>query len=112
VKVSDNGGEAPVWSADGREICFARGTGIFAVPFHEGRPGQPTRFVDGTQRGSRNLLDIPAPYGRNYDVTPDGRRFLMLQEVSSTPNGGEYHVVLNWVTEMQARFQRAEREPR
>jgi serine/threonine-protein kinase len=104
VRVTDNGGEAPVWSADSREIFFARGTGIFVVPFHDGQTGRSTRLVDGTQRGSRNFLGLPVPYGRNFDVSPDGRRFLMLQQVSSTPNGGEYHVVVNWFSELRARF--------
>jgi serine/threonine-protein kinase len=104
LKVSENGGEAPGWSADGREIFFSRGAGIFVVPFHEGQPGHSIRLVDGTQRGSRNLLDPPVPYGRNYDLTPDGRRFLMLQEMTGVPNGGEYHVVLNWFTDLRARF--------
>jgi len=45
--------------------------------------------------------------GRNFDVSPDGRRFLMLQQVSSTPNGGEYHVVVNWFSELRAHFARA-----
>jgi Tol biopolymer transport system component len=107
VNVSVDGGEAPVWSSDGREIFFARGTGLFVVPFREGQPGRYTRLVDGTQRANRNALQGPIPYGRNYDAAPDGRRFLMLQHLASTPNGGEYHVVLNWFTELRERFARA-----
>jgi serine/threonine-protein kinase len=106
VNVSVDGGEAPVWSANGREIFFARGTGIFVVPFHEGERGHATRLVDGTQRGSRTRLDRPTPYGRNFDVAPDGR-FLMLQKTGRWPNGGEYHVVLNWFTAVQGRFRDA-----
>lgn len=34
----------------------------------------------------------------NYDVSPDGRRFVMVKEEST---GGRLHVVLNWLEELK-----------
>jgi len=53
----------------------------------------------------RNALVGPSPAGRMYDVARDGR-FLMLQQEDSYPNGAEYQVVLNWLTDVRARFAR------
>jgi serine/threonine-protein kinase len=106
VGISKGGGDGPVWSADGREIFFATRAGVFAVPFRDGQPGTPRQLVDITQRGSRNALAAPLPFGRNFDVSPDGR-FLMLQLQASVSNGGEYHVVLNWFAELESRLRGA-----
>jgi Tol biopolymer transport system component len=103
VQVTREGGDAPMWSPDGREIYFARGEGIFAVPFTDGRTGEARQLIDRLQRGSRNALDGPSTFGPNYDVARDGR-LLTVQMVSSAPNGAEYQVVLNWFTELRQRF--------
>jgi hypothetical protein len=46
--------------------------------------------------------------GRNYDVSPDGQRFLMIKDAtpatsSSTPPPSQLVVVLNWSEELKAR---------
>ncbi len=48
--------------------------------------------------------------GRDYDIAPEGQRFLMIREgresaESDDPFAGlsRIHVVLNWFTELQAR---------
>ena len=106
VQVTRDGGDNPAWAADGREIFYRRGAGLFTVPFEAGRLGEPRQLINGMQRGSRNALASSNPYGRTYDVARDGR-FLMLQMENSVSNGTEYQVVLNWATELQSRFQGA-----
>ncbi len=42
--------------------------------------------------------------GRNYDVTADGQRFLMLKEASATSDEAapsQINVVLNWFEELK-----------
>ena len=41
--------------------------------------------------------------GRTYDVTPDGRRFLLIQQRDAVPQPPLTHVVLvqNWVDELK-----------
>ncbi len=43
--------------------------------------------------------------GKNYDVTPDGRRFLMVQaEIPEVPK--EMMVILNWMKDLEPRARR------
>ena len=81
-----------------------KGQGLFAVPFDDGRTGAARLVVNGTQRGSRNALQLFGIFGRMYDLAPDGR-FLMIQREDNMPSGTEYEVVLNWTTELRRRFE-------
>ena len=108
--ISVGGGASPNWSADGRElICLAPGGPPDAVmratlDIDEGDPpsfivGTPERLFDWRYYGS-------AGGRRHYDVSPDGRRFLMVTAggTENTETGrAEIHVVLNWVEELKAR---------
>jgi serine/threonine-protein kinase len=74
IRVSANGGSAPLWAKNGREIFFVDGDrGLVAATF------DPT---SGTLLGQETLFTIPADVltvdGNNfYDVTADGDRLLM-----------------------------------
>lgn len=38
---------------------------------------------------------------RNYDITPDGREFVLTRRVGTeAPDGGSVEVVLNWLAEL------------
>jgi len=92
-QVSIDGGTAPVWSRDGREIFFAKGDTLFATTV---TPGET--FAGGAVRPL-----FSGPYGfdevtRNYDVAPDGQAFLVLRRVDSAP--GQLELVLNWSDEL------------
>jgi hypothetical protein len=39
--------------------------------------------------------------GLNFDVSPDGRRFLMVQSPEATSPSGDFRVVLNWMSELE-----------
>ena len=104
--VSTDGGGQPVWARNGRELFYrAPGAGpmlrMMAVDvtlgnvFTAGRPrvlwqGMRARYPGGTG-------------GRTYDVAPDGRRFLMIQQRDSVPQPPVTHVVLvqNWLEELK-----------
>jgi serine/threonine-protein kinase len=103
--VSTDGGGQPVWAPDGRELFYrASGPGpmmrMMAVDvtlghvFTAGRPrvlweAMRARYPGGTG-------------GRTYDVAPDGRRFLMIQQ-RDLPQPPITHVVMvqNWVEELK-----------
>ena len=73
-QVSTEGGEQPVWRADGKEIFYLAADGkIMAVPIESGenffRPGEPKPLF-------QTRLDREAG-ARQYDVTSDGQRFLL-----------------------------------
>ena len=41
------------------------------------------------------------PWGRMYDLAPDGKRFLMIQESEPPPPPTQYNIVLNWFEELK-----------
>jgi len=91
--VSTNGGTEPVWSRDGTELFYRQGDTLKSVPIRRGEPpayGAPVTVFEGRYEHS--------PYGgrsANYDVSPDGKRFLMLRR-KNVPTPTAIHVVLNW----------------
>ena len=95
-KVSTAGGKDPAWSRDGRELFYVDvADNMVSVPI---RPG--STFAWGVQKvlfpASGYLHNI---YGRNYDVSPDGSRFVMLRgETGSTPH---VVVVFDFLKELQ-----------
>jgi Tol biopolymer transport system component len=100
VQVSTDGGTAPRWSPDGKELFFRRGDGFMAATV--------TISADKIAIGdSRKLFDARAAVGRStfqpaYSVSPDGRRFLVhLLDPKALPT--QINVVLNWFEELRAK---------
>ena len=75
VTISINGGEHPVWRADGRELYYWNAGALTAVPLTPSPGAAPPAF------GAHTIL-FRAPYlsGVNtmYDVSPDGSRFVIV----------------------------------
>ncbi len=94
VQVSIGGGREPRFSADGSEIFYRQGRGMFAVPITTQptfRVGEPDLLFEGrfaVQTGGRNA---------NYDVDDDGNFYIV-----QVPDGYErVNVVLNWDRELK-----------
>jgi len=69
--VSREGGTEPVWSHDGSELFFRYGKSMYVVKFDDGKIGEPTELFDGPY--------VEGFHARpNYDVTKDGKRFVMV----------------------------------
>jgi serine/threonine-protein kinase len=103
-KVSIDGGTKPLWSPDGREI------------FYLGSPGSRTLMAVSVTRSAGRLqlgkpealFDVGSYFfggiGRNYDITPDGRRFVMVKSLDSRQNdAAPITLVLNWGEELRER---------
>jgi len=95
--VSTRGGQDPVWSADGRELFYREGDRMMVVEV----PRQPT-FTIGLPRVLFEGRYAAADMGRNYDVSPDGRRFVMIRSDEPEPPV-HLHIVLNWLDDLRAR---------
>jgi len=97
-QVSRGGGTEPRWSRDGRELFFEGGGALKVVKVPPGpafTPSNPTALFSLTgYRRARNR--------QQYDVSPDGQRFLMIREQSGTANRGVVYVE-NWLTELRAK---------
>lgn len=95
--ISTDGGTEPVWSADGRELFYRRGDAVMRVPVR-----LTPSFSAGTPQELFTQHDELAPGGRNYDISPDGQRFVMVQG-GRLESPAMFHVVLNWLDELAAR---------
>jgi hypothetical protein len=103
--VSTNGGVEPLWSPDGNEVYYRSldGHQFLSARFDpkSGRPqGSPTVLFEGSYASYLGGFRL-----RAYDVTPDGKRFVMLKELPGS--GGlpptQLSVVLNWLEELKQR---------
>lgn len=103
VQVSVEGGREPRWSRDGRELFFRNGRKVLAVPAgaaHGLAVGKPRVLFEGDYEAPQP--DSAAADSVNYDVTADGRRFLMVQRDPGVPRI-EVQIVLNWFEELKRR---------
>jgi hypothetical protein len=90
-QVSVEGGQEPLWSRDGRELFFRREDDMMAADVRL-RPS----FEAETPRRLFTGRFVQGPWITAYDVTADGKRFLM---TSLTEDGGQppqVIVALNW----------------
>jgi serine/threonine-protein kinase len=97
-QISTEGGREPVWNPNGRELFYRNGDKMMAVDIatHPGfAAGKPMVLFEGGYS--------PAPgTGNNYDVSPDGQRFLMLKpREQDQPAPTQINVVLNWFEELK-----------
>jgi Tol biopolymer transport system component/predicted Ser/Thr protein kinase len=96
-QISTEGGTEPVWNRNGRELFYRSGDKMIAVDIAT-EPG----FTAGKPRilfeGRYELAPIPIA---NYDVSPDGQRFLMLKPNEQETAPTQINVVLNWFEELK-----------
>jgi eukaryotic-like serine/threonine-protein kinase len=99
-QVSTDGGNEPQWNPRGGELFYRRGNKMMAVAMTTTvtsgfAAGKPRELFEGDYLPT--LSDWARP---NYDVSPDGQRFLMLKPLKAqTPITG-INVVLNWFEEL------------
>ncbi|MBA3298096.1 MAG: serine/threonine-protein kinase [Acidobacteria bacterium] len=95
-QVSAAGGTHPLWSPDGRELFF-RGLDrrLMVVPLETQRG-----FVPGNPVALPVEVFAPAP-GRPYDISPDGKRFVIIEEADQAPQATQLTVVLNWIEDLK-----------
>jgi serine/threonine protein kinase/Tol biopolymer transport system component len=107
-QVSTGRGDSPLWSPDGRELFYRNGDSVMAVAvqteaaFKAGIPG--TLF-----RGMYVYVSVGGYDLHTWDISPDGKRFLMMKEAVSAgkPAAAEtprkINIVLNWLEELKQR---------
>ncbi len=85
--VSINGGRRPVWNPRGGELFYQISTAVFAV-----------QIVNGVRVGvPRRLFERSDALERNWDVAPDGERFLVAQNTRPP----QINVITNWIEELK-----------
>ena len=98
-QVSVGGGAEPLWAQDSRDLFYRNGDKMMAVAIEtelELSVGTPRLLFEGR---FLPVLSGDEP-GSSYDISPDGKRFLMIQrEQDLVPT--EIIVVLNWFEELK-----------
>jgi eukaryotic-like serine/threonine-protein kinase len=99
-QISTEGGTEPVWARTASELFYRDGDKMMAVTVATApdlSAGKPRllfegRFVRGLTLGHTN-----------YDVSPDGQRFLMIKDAAQQAAPLQVNVVLNWFDELKRR---------
>jgi Tol biopolymer transport system component len=94
---STDGGDDPVWAADGHELFYRRGDELLSVSVRTGPAfavGTPHQLFEGRYDMSSTA--------RNYDIAPDGRNFVFVRSESGVA-APQLYVVLNWLADLGRR---------
>jgi Tol biopolymer transport system component len=103
-QISTEGGLTPAWSPDGKQLFYAQ---------------QPTDRIVAVDINTEPMFSIGKPVplpieraaiigsypGRNFDITPDGKQFLVVMPTASATDSSsrQINVVLNWFEELKQR---------
>jgi hypothetical protein len=102
-QISSGGGTEPRWRGDGKELFFiaADGSMVAVAVTSETtgtrlvlRPGASQRLFDTHSRPISTVA-------WRYDVTPDGKRFLLASPVDASAGPPPLNVVVNWDAELK-----------
>lgn len=97
-RISANGGWAPRWSRDGRELFYSSGKELMSVEVAtNGKldPGAP-KLVFEKSFGEPGLRQV-------FDVSPDGQSFAVVEKILSNPAPTELVLVQNFDEELKRR---------
>ena len=95
-QISTEGGDEPLWARNGRELFYREGNKMMAVKVTTQptfRAGTPSLLFEGQYHHEPG-------WRTNYDITPDGQRFLMIQ-LGEGARPTQINVVLNWFEELK-----------
>jgi hypothetical protein len=99
-RVSTSGGDSPLWLRDGRELYCRSRDAVMAVPVKT----EPTFRLETSKTLFRGA-HVSSSFGNfadlnSWDISPDGKRFLMMKEAEPGAAIGEgprpINIVSNW----------------
>jgi Tol biopolymer transport system component len=101
-RVSINGGSQPRWRKDGKELFYVEGNTLMAVAVStDPTPtlGLPQKLFSSDSLVRRRGREL------NYDVTPDGERFVIAEPVAEGAENSKpvVRVIQNWYEEFRDR---------
>ena len=97
TQVSSERGRSPMWSRNGKQLFYWQGPKLWAVDVQIGSvfsAGKPRLLFEQEGYGTSDPI-------RNWDISPDGQRFLMVKWEESKPQPvTEFILVQNWFEEL------------
>jgi serine/threonine-protein kinase len=100
-QVSTTGGTKPIWTRNGQELVYVSPTGaLTGVEVARGPSWAASTPTVVVKEGYLTNLNW---WGRSYDVSPDGQRFLMIKEGGPDGTAGPTSIVVvqHWVEELK-----------
>ncbi len=100
-QISTGGGVSPVWARSGKELFYRNGDKVMAVATTLGPnfKAAPPRLLFQGQYVERSTEDG----ARDFDVAPDGQRFVMIKKSGADVAPTQVNVVLGWSEELKRR---------
>jgi serine/threonine-protein kinase len=98
-QVSNDGGIQPCWNTNGRELIYTADSQVLSVAFdaRQGlRLGRPEVLF-------RSPFAASVRPSGEFSLTPDGRGFLLLEDVATPAAPRQVEVVVNWFEELKQR---------
>jgi serine/threonine-protein kinase len=100
ISEEDEGGGQPVWSPDGKELFYRIDDKTMVVSIQTQdqtvKAGSPRLLFEGSY-----VSHSRPPGFQYYDISPDGKRFLMLKEETVQDQQSQINVILNWAEELK-----------
>ena len=99
-RISTEGGKAPVWGPEGRELFYVNGDLLMVVEVDTGSviaAGEPRPLFE-LAPGIEIQGGLVA---RSYDISPDGQHFVFVRIVEGSWKPPQRILVLNWVEELK-----------
>ncbi len=99
-QISTEGGTEPIWARNGRELFYRNGDKLMVVAVETKAAfaaAKPKLLFEGQYEPGLYA------FSANYDVGPDGQRFLMLKSSEQGTPATQINVVLNWFEDLRHR---------
>ncbi|HKF58523.1 MAG TPA: hypothetical protein VKJ45_23990, partial [Blastocatellia bacterium] len=98
MQISTEGGTEPMWARNGRELFYRNGdkmmvTAVETTPVFTA--AKPRLLFEGHYETGFSAFE------RNYDLSSDGQRFLMIKPGEQESAATQLNVVLNWSDELR-----------
>jgi len=93
LKVSASGGRDPVWGPDDRELFYIVDNRLMVAQLPAGDEFQVSRREP---LFDTSFYPSVRPASTDYDIHPDGDRFIMIRPVAADEGRPKINVVLNW----------------
>jgi Tol biopolymer transport system component len=98
--ISDEGGNQPTWSRDGRELFYTNGNRMMVVDISAESTfaaGSPRLLFEGHQEPGTTGISF-------FDVSLRAQRFLTVQPAHAEEPPTQITLVINWLDELKQRF--------
>jgi len=99
-KISIGGGNDAAWGPDGKELFYCNGNKFMRVTIEtmpKFEASNPELLFE-----DEYIMSTRFPGHRNYDISKDGKRFLMIKQVDKRPTPVmDLNIVFNWFEELK-----------